>query len=141
MFPSIESAWNQARGLRFPCWRQEDLKRCTLCGWPFTPFDDWQDRVGMFDEAAGVYEICKHHPELGETAWDCLRAIEVPMLPTRSRLRILAHEAAYWLRVVACFIWILVKWWAQLLCVRIFHPVKYRRYQAFMRGELFKETD
>ena len=145
MFPSIASAWDQARGLFFPC-LPNDLKldRCNLCGWLFTPFDDWRDRVGVFDdEQLGLYFVCRHHPEMAKEdggIWDCTRAILVPALPACSRSRILAHEAAYWARVVVLFVWILVKWWTQVLYVRLFHPTKYRRYQAFMRGDLFKET-
>ena len=72
--------------------------------------------------------------------WDCTRAIQVPALPAQPRWRILAHEAAYWLRVAGRFVWILVTWYLQLLRVRIFHPAKYRRWQAFMRGEMGEDA-
>ena len=140
---SVASAWYQAMGLRYPCiYEREPLPRCEICGWLFTPFDDWTDHVRVYDDVINVmYRICQHHPELGEMVPECTRGIDVPMLAARSQLRILAHEAAYWLRTVVRFVWIEVSWHAQVLYVRIFRPAKYRRYQAFMRGELFKETD
>lgn len=143
MISNRTSAWLEAMGLSLlDFYRQEPLPRCELCGWLFTPFDDWADHVRVYDDVIHtMYRICQHHPELGEMVPECTRGVDMPMLPARSRLHILAHEAGYWLRVAVRFVWIQVRWTAQLLYVRMFHPSKYRRYQAFMRGELVEEAD
>jgi len=139
---SVASAWYQAMGLRYPCiYEREPLPRCEICGWLFTPVDDWTDHVRIYDDVVhAMYRICQHHPELGEMVPECTRGIDVLMLPARPRLRILAHEAAYWAGTVARFVWIQAKWILQLSYVRLFHPAKYRRYQAFMRGEPVEEA-
>ena len=144
--PNVASAWYQAMGVSLvDVYRGEHLPRCAICGWLFTPFDPWEDQIRVFNEVIQtMYSVCPHHPEIAEEGlgiWDCTRATFHAALPRRSRLRILAHEAAYWLRVLGRFVWNQVTWAAWVLYIRTFHPAKYRRWRAFMRGELPQEAD
>ena len=53
-------------------------------------------------------------------------------------MQIKAHEWAYWLRVAVRYVWVLARWFVQLVRLCLFRSDGYRNYRAFMEGQAWE---